>query len=330
MMQLSFRLLLALVVLAVALVGTGNGQSLQALQKKANKDKDGLARLDINLFMKHVVSETKDYSVVVQLTALSPKYKCGPCKSIDASLRAVSRGWKDQANKNGRDIVFASLDVEDGEELFQQMKIDNIPRVMIFPASKGPHAFANPSPREMSLSPRTSSVSGMASKLSELFGIEIKAHVPVDYARYLMNAASAAAALYALYLVYKHINLRTLGRNVWAIASILFVLLMTSGFMWNRINSPPYMGQTRSGDVILFAPVNNQQYGVETQIVAVSYAVCAMCVVALVRHVPKIQNTDQRNFVTFMFVVALIMTFSYLNSVFRMKMPAYPFRMLLL
>ncbi|KAJ1891053.1 oligosaccharyl transferase subunit ost3/OST6 [Kickxella alabastrina] len=325
-------LFLLVITLLLTIPSPAHAQSFSQLKKHASKDADGLAQLDLKLFMKHVVAETKDYSVIVQLTALAPKYKCGPCKAIDTTLRSVSRGWKKQQNKGGKDghqIIFASLDVEDGEELFRKMGIDNIPRFMIFPASQGPDKFDNASPREMKLNTKTSQPEGMAQKLGELFDVEFKPDIPVDYLKYLTNGAVLIAAAYAVFLVYMNIDLKRLGRNIWAIATILFVLLMSSGFMWSRINTPPYVGQTRSGDVVLFAPTNNQQYGVETQIVAATYAVCALCIVALVRHVPRIPNVDQRNFVTFMFVIALIMSFSYLNSVFRMKMPGYPYKMLL-
>ncbi|KAI9502587.1 oligosaccharyl transferase subunit ost3/OST6 [Coemansia spiralis] len=324
--------ILQLSLLLLLLVGhSSSAQSLKQLQTQANKDRDGVARLDPDLFMKHVITEHKDYSVVVQLTALSPVYKCDACKTVDKAFRAVSRGWKKQSSSKdaAQRIVFGTLDMDDGEELFRQMSIEGVPQLVIFPASKGPHAFENPSPRGLTLGAKTSSPEGMASRLGELFGIEIKADVPVNYSKHLMNIATVAAGLYAVFLVYKYVDLRSLGRNIWAICTILFVLLMTSGFMWNRINEPPYVGQTRSGDPVLFAPTNSQQYGIETQIVAATYAVCALCIVALVRHVPRIQNSDQRTFVTFMFTVALILTFSYLNSVFRMKMPGYPFKLLL-
>ncbi|KAJ2535678.1 oligosaccharyl transferase subunit ost3/OST6, partial [Coemansia sp. RSA 1933] len=272
-----------------------------------------------------------DYSVVVQLTALAPVYKCALCKKVDASLRAVSRGWKKQRGSvdSAQKIVFATLDMDDGEDLFRSMGLEGVPHLLIFPAAKGPFAFDNPSPREMPINSRTSDPRGMATKLGELFALEFKPDLPIDYSRYLMNAVTALAGAFVVYLVYRHVDLRKLSRNVWAIASILFTLLMTSGFMWNRINSPAYLGQARGSDVLLFAPSNDQQFGVETQIVAATYAVCALCVVALVRHVPKIQNQEQRTFVTFMFTFALILTYSYLNSIFRLKMPGYPFKMLL-
>ncbi|KAJ1965383.1 oligosaccharyl transferase subunit ost3/OST6 [Dipsacomyces acuminosporus] len=312
---------------ALSLTGLASGQSAEQIQKLSSKDADGIAKFDIKSFMQNVVPEGKDYSVVVQLTALAPRYKCEPCKEVDSTLRAVSRGWKKRGEK-GR-IVFGTLDVEDGEQLFSQMGIDKIPRVMIFPADKGPHALKNPSPRELNLGARTISPEGMAARLTELFGVEIKPDIPVDYSKHAMKVATAVAGAYALYLIYKHISLSAIGRNVWAVGSILFVLVMTSGFMWNRINDPPYMGQARNGDPMLFAPTNQQQFSVETQIIAASYAICALCIVGLVRHVPRIQNQDQKTFVTFVFVVALVMTFSYINSVFRIKFAGYPYRLLL-
>ncbi|KAJ2083287.1 oligosaccharyl transferase subunit ost3/OST6 [Coemansia sp. RSA 988] len=322
------RLLAGLALLCLALAGTGTGQSFGQLQKLCGKDKDGVAQLELSQFMKHVVSEDKDYAVVVQLTALSPRYKCDTCHVVDRALRAVSRGWK-KGGGTKRRLAFGTLDVEDGEELFQQMGIDKIPRIMIFPAGKGPEAMANSSPREMKLGARTSHAEGMAARLSELFGVEIKADMPVDLTKYAVKGAAITGAAYASLLAYRHINMRMLGRNMWAVATITFVLLMTSGFMWNRINSPPYLGQARGGDPVLFAPTQSQQFGVETQIVATGYAACALCVLLLVRHVPRVSGAEQRTLVTFMVVASMVLVCSYLNSVFRLKMPGYPYKLLL-
>ncbi|ORX70785.1 hypothetical protein DL89DRAFT_208113, partial [Linderina pennispora] len=217
---------------------------------------DGLAKFTLEGFMKNVVAEGRDYSVVVQLTALAPKYQCGPCQELDKTLRSVARGWKRTGGDRNR-VVFGSLDVEDGEQLFSQMKIDKIPRLMIFPADTGPHKFANPQTRELNVNGKTMRAEGLAEKLSELFGVKISADVPIDYSKYLMNACTAVAVIYACYSGLQ-----------FTVATISFVLLMTSGYMWNRINDPPYVGQTGAQEAVLFAPTNQQQYGVETQIVA--------------------------------------------------------------
>ncbi|KAJ2766368.1 oligosaccharyl transferase subunit ost3/OST6, partial [Coemansia nantahalensis] len=217
----------------------------------------------------------------------------------------------------------------EGEELFRNLGIDNIPRLMIFPPNTGPHALANASPRELKLSAQSSSAAGMAERLGALLGTEIRADVPVDYTKYAVSAAGAAGVSYAAVLAYRHIDLRRLGRNLWAVVTVAFVLVMTSGYMWNRINAPPYMGQTRTGDALLFAPVQNQQFGVETQIVATAYATCALCVVFLVQHIPRVASGEQRTLATFLAVASLVLVYSYLNSVFRLKMPGYPYRLLL-
>lgn len=319
------------VISCMMLLLTVSAQSSQKLHKLARKDGDGLAQLSLDAFMQNIISEDKDYSVVVQLTALDPKYKCGPCITLDKSLRAVSRGWKkhgDGSKKNSR-LVFGSLDIKDGEDMFRKMGIESLPRLMVFPASSGPAAIKDPRPRELGLSTDALRPENMANKLGSLLKADLKADVPVDYSKYTHKIMTAIAGIYAVYLVYKFINLRMLGRNIWAIATIMFVLLMTSGFMWCRINDPPYMGQANSGDAVLFAPSNNQQYAVELQIVAVTYAVCALCVVVLVKHTPQIQNQDHRTSMTFLFVFALALSYSYLYSIFRMKMQGYPFRLLL-
>ncbi|KAJ2893678.1 oligosaccharyl transferase subunit ost3/OST6 [Coemansia aciculifera] len=209
------------------------------------------------------------------------------------------------------------------------MKIEQIPRLMVFPAGAGPHALANATPREMAIKEETLTPKGMADKLSLLLGVDIKPDIPVDYMKYVKMVLAVPAAGAGVYLAYKVVSLRVLGRNLWAIATIVFVLLMTSGFMWNKINDPPYIGQSRSGEAQLYVPTNNQQFGIETQLVAATYAICALCIVALVQYAPKVQGADQRTFITFMFVVMLVLMFSYLNSVFRMKMPGYPFKLLL-
>ncbi|KAJ2159641.1 oligosaccharyl transferase subunit ost3/OST6 [Coemansia sp. RSA 552] len=324
------RLLSVVLGLGLGVAGLAAAQSFEKIQEIGAQDRDGVAQLQMSEFIENVVPEDKDYAVIVQMTALAPAYKCEVCQVVDSSLRAVARGWRKQGGGAGkRRIAFGTLDGEVAEQLFRQMGIDKVPRLMIFPPSKGPGALANASPRELKLGERSSSAEGMAARLSELLGTEIRADLPVDYTKYAVNTAAVGGAGYAAVFAYRRINLRALGRNVWAAATIVFTLLMTSGLMWNRISAPPFMGQTRSGDAVLFAPTNSQQYGVETQIVATAYAACALCVVLLVRHVPQVAGGEQRTLVTFLVVGSLVLLFSYINSVFRLKMPGYPYRLLL-
>jgi oligosaccharyltransferase complex subunit gamma len=58
------------------------------------------------------------------------------------------------------------------------------------------------------------------------------------------------------------------NRNVWAAASLLAVLLFTSGHMYNHIRKVPYVAGDGKGGVSYFAGGFQNQYGMETQIIA--------------------------------------------------------------
>jgi oligosaccharyltransferase complex subunit gamma len=64
------------------------------------------------------------------------------------------------------------------------------------------------------------------------------------------------------------------NRNLWAAISLIAVLLFTSGHMFNHIRKVPYVQANGKGGVSYFAGGFQNQYGLETQIVA---AMCKFC-----------------------------------------------------
>jgi hypothetical protein len=58
----------------------------------------------------------------------------------------------------------------------------------------------------------------------------------------------------------------------------LLILLMTSGYMWNQIRTPPFLMPGANGQVSYIAAGYQNQYGIETQIVA---TICARHLCAL-------------------------------------------------
>jgi len=64
------------------------------------------------------------------------------------------------------------------------------------------------------------------------------------------------------------------NRNLWAAISLIAVLLFTSGHMFNHIRKVPYVSGDGKGGVSYFAGGFQNQFGLETQIVA---AMCEFC-----------------------------------------------------
>jgi hypothetical protein len=61
------------------------------------------------------------------------------------------------------------------------------------------------------------------------------------------------------------------SRTVWAAITLICILLFTSGHMFNQIRNVPYVAGDGRGGISYFASGFQNQYGLETQIVA------AMC-----------------------------------------------------
>ena len=61
------------------------------------------------------------------------------------------------------------------------------------------------------------------------------------------------------------------NRNLWAAITLIAVLLFTSGHMFNHIRNVPYVSGDGNGGLSYFAGGFQNQFGLETQIVA------AMC-----------------------------------------------------
>lgn len=61
------------------------------------------------------------------------------------------------------------------------------------------------------------------------------------------------------------------NRNLWAAFSLIMVLLFTSGHMFNHIRKVPYVAGDGKGGISYFAGGFQNQFGMETQIVA---AIC--------------------------------------------------------
>lgn len=61
------------------------------------------------------------------------------------------------------------------------------------------------------------------------------------------------------------------NRNLWAAISLIAILLFTSGQMFNHIRKVPYVAGDGRGGISYFAGGFQNQFGMETQIVA---AIC--------------------------------------------------------
>jgi len=96
---------------------------------------------------------------------------------------------------------------------------------------------------------------------------------PVNYVR-IVSAITILLGSVTLFTVISPYVMPILrNRNLWAAASLITILLFTSGQMFNHIRKVPYVVGDGKGGMSYFAGGFQNQFGLETQIVA---AICKL------------------------------------------------------
>jgi len=94
---------------------------------------------------------------------------------------------------------------------------------------------------------------------------------PINYVKIVTTVVAVLGGLTFVTVAAPYILPVIQNRNLWAAISLIAVLLFTSGHMYNHIRKVPYVAGDGKGGVSYFAGGFQNQFGLETQIVA------AMC-----------------------------------------------------
>lgn len=94
---------------------------------------------------------------------------------------------------------------------------------------------------------------------------------PVNYMRIISGITILMGAVTLFTVLSPYILPIIQNRNLWAAVSLIAILLFTSGQMFNHIRKVPYVAGDGRGGISYFAGGFQNQFGMETQIVA---AIC--------------------------------------------------------
>ncbi|KAF9973969.1 oligosaccharyl transferase subunit ost3/OST6 [Actinomortierella ambigua] len=290
------------------------------LVTKAQKNK-GVIGLTEKSF-EEVMSNPRNYSVVVLFTAMSPEFNCVPCKNFDPEFRIVAKGWPKLADSSK--LFYAILDFNDGRDIFRQLGMQSAPSVIYFPASENPFG----SHERYDFNKNGFQAEPFANWLSQRAGMEIRAIRPFDFVSFSLKLFFGLGAIATAHLLYTRAGSLLRGKYLWAALSLFTIFVMISGHMWNHIRKPPYTIPGKDGSSALMAQGFQNQFGIETQIIAVIYAVLCGSVISLISAVPKMEDPTRQRIAVFAWVGILVITYSILMQFFRIKNPAYPFRLI--
>ncbi|GJJ12135.1 hypothetical protein Clacol_006376 [Clathrus columnatus] len=211
-----------------------------------------------------LTSTDRDWSAVVQFTALKSTYKCEPCKQLDPILTTIGKAWNKVNAAERNQHFFASIDFDDGKETFRKLGLTQAPVVSIYPAANGPRSPSNGKIDALLFDFQSSGFDTglIVEQLSRHTPVPIPYRAPPNYALIITTLVSlvsfAAVARFVLPFL--------LSRWTWAFITIGTMLVMTGGYMFVRIRGMPYVAGGSNGAIIIARGFQNQ-YGIEVQII---------------------------------------------------------------
>lgn len=95
--------------------------------------------------------------------------------------------------------------------------------------------------------------------------------------------------------------------------------------MFNHIRKVPYVAGNGRGGIEYFAGGFQNQFGLETQIIAAIYGLLSFATISLALKVPRISDPKIQQVAVLVWGGIIFVMYSFLLSVFRAKNGGYPF-----
>uniref|UniRef100_W5N8B8 Dolichyl-diphosphooligosaccharide--protein glycosyltransferase subunit MAGT1 n=1 Tax=Lepisosteus oculatus TaxID=7918 RepID=W5N8B8_LEPOC len=285
--------------------------------------KRAVIRMNGEKFRRFVKAPPRNYSVVVMFTALQPQRQCGVCKQADEEYQILANSWRYSSAFTNK-IFFATVDFDDGSDVFHMLNMNSAPTFMHFPPKGKPKRADT-----YELQVRGFAAEQISRWIADRTDVNIRVIRPPNYAGPLMLGFLLAVIGGLVYL--RRNNLEFLyNKNAWAFAALCFVLIMTSGQMWNHIRGPPYAHKNpHTGQVSYIHGSSQAQFVAETHIVLLFNSAVTLGMVLLHEAATSDMEIGKRKIMCVAGVALVVFFFSWLLSIFRAKYHGYPYSFLL-
>ena len=151
--------------------------------------------------------------------------------------------------------------------------LQTAPVLLLFHPTTGPHAKQDGAPVRFDFVTGTATADPIHTWLARQLPDRPHPQIvrPINYFKIAVTITAILGAITFFSVAAPYILPIIQNRNLWAALSLICVLLFTSGHMFNHIRKVPYVAGDGKGGISYFAGGFQNQYGLETQIVA------AMC-----------------------------------------------------
>ena len=274
---------------------------------EAQRDKNGILYItDDNLNKIFNLSQSRSFGLVLLFTTNSVDLGCKSCTDFDPEFDLIARSWKldhpdfvSNVDPNVK-LLFAKAVLDSPQNIpnvFKLFKLQQIPKLFYFPPGSNLNNFETIDIPQDSSVERINKVVNWIKTLSKLNSNDFMIHQQIDWTNVFVTCFIIFSTVY---IVQKNYNLFlrfVASKWVWGFSSVIFILLMISGYMFTKMRQVPLAGADRNGDIVYFAMNDFQnQFGIETQIVALFYGVIGVLMITLIKIIPTFDSNNKISF----------------------------------
>ncbi|RPB29570.1 hypothetical protein L211DRAFT_832278 [Terfezia boudieri ATCC MYA-4762] len=274
-----------------------------------------------------LTSAPRNYTALVLLTALDPRFGCHLCKEFQPEFDLLATSWL-KKHKDSNGFFFANLDFSNGRQTFQKLGLTSAPVLYLFPATYGPTSKPNASPEPLRYEflPVQHQADSVSHFVSQNTPFTLPVHRPVDYIKPLLFISTLAFLALFLTLALPHLLPLLTHPTLWAAVSLISILVFISGHMFNHIRHTPYVGHNpKTGAANYIAGGFSTQFAAESQIIGLVYAFLSFGTIALGMKIPRTREPKKQGVAVAVWTAVVLMLFSFLMAVFKVKNGGYPF-----
>ncbi|MCJ1310837.1 oligosaccharyl transferase subunit ost3/OST6 [Agyrium rufum] len=278
--------------------------------------------------MADLTSTPRDYSTIVLLTALEARFGCQICKEFQPEWDVLAKSWLRGDRKGESRLLFGTLDFVDGKNTFQKFMLQTAPVLFFFPPTSGPNAKNDGQPVRYDFTTGSSSAEMVRDWVARQLQEGAKApeiYRPFNWMKLIITVTIVLGLLTVAFVASPYVLPVIQNRNLWAAISLIIILLFTSGHMFNHIRGVPYISGNGKGGITYFAGGFQNQFGMETQIIAAMYGILSFATIALALKVPRMSDPKSQQFAVIAWALIMFVMYSFLLSVFKIKNGSYPF-----
>lgn len=272
-------------------------------------------------FKQYIKATPRNYSIVVMFTAMAPQRQCQICRHANDEFTIVANSFR-YSQVYSNKLFFASIDFDEGSDVFQLMRLNTAPVYMHFPPKGKPKAADT-----MDIQRIGFAAEAIAKWIGERTDIQIRVFRPPNYSGTV--AVVMLLVLIGGFLYLRRNNLDFIyNKTIWGLGALFFSLTMTSGQMWNHIRGPPFIHKSPNGNVAYIHGSSQGQFVLETYIVMVINGAVVLGMILMTEAAARKGDVKKRRIFAVIGLGLVAIFFSLLLSIFRNKAQGYPYSLL--